>query len=217
MYTPKERHREFARLYLNGPEGVKGNFVIAARVGGFKKIPERTSGTILMVLNQMRETLRKEGVDPSTFPPNPTENILPSIQQPTREKVAVFEDEPEEEYTPPPEDADVLALQEMTEAGGSWAEMAPLARRIMGKVGSGKIAASAQQVNALKEMIARAEGKVGQEKEEVDTGVVRVVLLPTINRGMGPVIDLGTVEDVDPGDTIPGLTLRQAVQQQEVV
>lgn len=197
--TPKERHYTMARLYLVGPEGVKGHFERAARQAGFKRLPNRDSDTVNQVVEEVTLELLNQGYELEDMAAW-DEVLSPKVQSAA-------------EAVQPDEDA--KALEELMAEGATWEEMAPYARKMLGKIGTGRISASAQQVASLKEIIARAEGKVGQQKEEEgEERLVKVVLLPTIDAEMGPVIDLGEVQDVDPGDTIPGLTLRQAAERE---
>ena len=100
---------------------------------------------------------------------------------------------------PPPPDQDVLELDRMlsTQSDPDWKVVAPVAKRILTKVGIGKIKGSATQVSALKEIILRAEGRLGVTKpEDDDAQVVHVICLPYLdNPEPGKILDLGDIEE----------------------
>jgi hypothetical protein len=111
-----------------------------------------------------------------------------------------------------PIDSDLAKLDELLASGNpSWPDLAAFAKRVMGKVALGLVDASPGQVASLREIVARAEGKIGQLLEETDDDVVHVVVLPAIDTNMGPVIDIDSLGATDDEETIPGLTLRQAM------
>lgn len=109
-------------------------------------------------------------------------------------------------------DADMQLLAELQDSD-SWADMAPVARRVMAKIATGLLEASPGQVVSLKEIIARAEGKIGQSTD-ADADAVHVIILPTMDKqGSGKVVNLGRISDVGEDDTIPGVTLREAMKR----
>ena len=114
----------------------------------------------------------------------------------------------------PEDDPDLKALFESMGSSQDWQSMAPIARRVLGRIATGRLVASTAQVASIKEIITRAEGKAGTNIGAGVDDIVRVVLLPTIDTQMGPRIDLGEVDTVDPGDQVPGLTLREAAQRE---
>ena len=62
-----------------------------------------------------------------------------------------------------------------------WTEIAVLAKRVLARIAAGKTEANANQVAAIKEIIGRAEGRIGQ-KSEVETDAKSfVVVLPALH------------------------------------
>jgi len=162
-------------------------WIDACKVAGFRRILNISSDTCQAAIALHRKTVE---------PPDEAETLSPDIQ--------------------PPLDPDLVALEElMGEDDPSWEEMAKYARKALVKIATGKLKAGAAQVASIKEIIARDEGKVGQVAD-VDTSesdIVKVVFLPVVDHAMGPIVHLGEVTDIDPGDQIPGLTIRQAVEK----
>lgn len=181
-----DRHRTMASLYLEGDPELLGNWNECARRAGFERIPGRETKPINEALRMHAKTMA-----PTAYTYNP-------------------------EATPAyaPIDPDIVRLATLDD--DDWDTAASVAKRIMRKAIAGHIELTTQQVTLIKETIARSEGRVGQARDTVDEGdVVRVVLLPTIDTEQGPVIDLGEVQDVDPGDHVPGLMLRHAISKTE--
>ena len=77
-------------------------------------------------------------------------------------------------------DPDMVMLENLLSGDPTWEEIAVYARRVMVKIGTGLIKANSGQVTALKETIARAEGRIGQEKDLTEEEVLGVVILPVI-------------------------------------
>jgi len=77
-------------------------------------------------------------------------------------------------------DSDMVQLEQMLAGDPTWEELSRVSRKVMVKIGTGVIQANAGQVTALKETIARAEGRVGQDKDEKEEEVIGVVVLPAI-------------------------------------
>lgn len=129
-----------------------------------------------------------------------------AIRRATAELQAELAAEPESA------DSELLALEALlSEPNPSWPDLAVFARKVMGKIAVGSVTATPGQVTSLREIVARAEGKIGQAVEEDSGEIVHVVILPPIDSRMGPVIDLGKIAETDDEDLIPGLTLRQAM------
>lgn len=181
--TPK--HRAFARLYLE-PGPYQGNWAGACKQAGFLKALARSK----TAMRAIEEHANKHGLDIGQkdvrAPDASTPDDLGNTLDPDMALISAM-----------PDDAD-------------WEDMAKVARRVMRKSLANKLQLSTAQVAVIKEIIGRAEGRIGQERERTDdSGLVRVVILPVRDTNMGPVIDVGDEEEIDPGDTIPGLTIRQ--------
>ncbi|KKN39749.1 hypothetical protein LCGC14_0740280 [marine sediment metagenome] len=69
----------------------------------------------------------------------------------------------------------------------NWLDLAKLARRVLAKIGSGLISSGAGQVAALKEVIARAEGRVGADAES-EENVEHILILPVQDTEDGPTV-----------------------------
>ena len=193
---PTPRHRQAAWLYLAGPAGYRGRWRESAKKAGFVRVPSLETDLMQLALQEVKTSLVQGGMTAEDISDD-MEMLSIGIQEEEKKK-----QEPDE---------DMLAIErEMLEGEGSWEQMARHAMRVIAKIGSGRLEASSQQVSILKEIVARAEGKVGQKQEgDGEEEMVKVVLLPTIDTKMGPVVDLGEFSEIDPGDAIPGLILRQ--------
>jgi len=99
-------------------------------------------------------------------------------------------------------------LQALLDGDISWTEASDVARQVMLSIAAGAVRASPGQVAALKEIVARAEGKIGQTKEEERP--MGVLILPSL-------LDMESVPfmGVDPeaGEEIYELHNKQARQQ----
>lgn len=102
--------------------------------------------------------------------------------------------------TSPVRDNDLEELERLvTLQDPDWDELAVLAKRLLVKVGAGILPeTSAYQVTALKEIIARAEGRVGQKKEKVKEELAGLVILPVLtlpDESMVTVVELEEIDD----------------------
>lgn len=133
------KHYRFIKLFLNGPEGVRGNWSAAAREAGFKERPSRKNPILMRLLEEAgRSTTALE-----TMGPMPAED-----------------------------DAE------------GWKVLAERVKPIMRDAALGLVALDPQQRMVIKEIIDRAEGKVGQQKADTTQGPY-VVVLPTLGSGKG--------------------------------
>lgn len=182
LWDLEERHLDFARRYLDPKSDTYGRWRPSSDAAGFERVVRQDSAKIKLALEHVADELDVPLAHPKAG-------------------------------GAPPLDPDMARLAEMGDSA-DWEEMAVLAKRVMRKVLANQVELSTAQVNVIKEIIGRAEGKIGQAKDAVDDGlgpqVVKVVILPVIDYGMGPVVDLGEVGDMDPGEIIPGLTIRDA-------
>jgi len=89
---------------------------------------------------------------------------------------------PQEELDP-----DTIKLNELlaNEDDPDWQDLNRLSKRVLAKIGTGIIKSTTGQVAALKEIIARAEGRIGAENEEGDDKT-HVLILPVEDTGEGP-------------------------------
>jgi hypothetical protein len=69
-------------------------------------------------------------------------------------------------------------MEDLLAEDGRWEDIAPLARRFLAMIGTGRVDASASQVTALKEIIGRAEGRVGQQR--ADEKPLGILVLPAL-------------------------------------
>lgn len=89
----------------------------------------------------------------------------------------------------------LLELEMLLETGEpEWDEVAPVARKVLTKIGAGLIEADSGQISALKEMIARAEGRVGSEGAGGPQGVV--VLPALVDQDRLPYVDAESEESI---------------------
>lgn len=183
LWELEERHHDFARRYLDPESETYGRWRPSSDAAGFERVVQRKSAKIQLALRHQADQL------------------------------GVPLEDPKHAVGGTPLDPDLAAIVRMDD-NADWEVMATVAKRVMRKALANTVDLSSAQVQMIKEIITRAEGKAGVEREKQETGVdegaVKVVILPVIDRGMGPVVDLGDVGDVDPGETIPGLTIRDA-------
>lgn len=98
---------------------------------------------------------------------------------------------------PPGVEEDLAELEKLLSGDGdvSWEEMAPIARKFLGKIGAGHVQANQGQIQSLKEIIARAEGRIGAQVQ--DDAPLGVVVLPAqVESGTLPYVD------AEPGESI---------------
>lgn len=66
---PQHKHYRFVRLYLYGPEGIRGDWEVAAREAGFRKVPRRNNPVLLKLLEaeeaKQRYSLVLDGTRPA--------------------------------------------------------------------------------------------------------------------------------------------------------
>jgi hypothetical protein len=99
----------------------------------------------------------------------------------------------------PTQDQVVKELEQLLSGAFSWEEAAPIAQRVLVQIGAGLVPASAGQVSALKEMVSRAEGRVG-DRATGDRPVGVVVLPALVDQDSLPYVDATELED-SPGDS----------------
>lgn len=183
-----ERHMQAVHLYTVNESSWRD----ACKQAGFKRVPDINGDRVQKAFRLYAENTKTR---------SPNLDSAPDLETP--------------HLVDPPKDADLEELERLTDADASWQQLAPLAKRVLGKIGLGSITATAQQVASLKEILTRAEGRAGQhlDTSEQDGNVVKLVVLPAIDTEAGPLIDLGEVAELDRGDAIPGLSIRHAVEK----
>lgn len=161
-----KRHKEAARLYLMGPEGIRSDWAEACREAGFTRVPDIEGVAVQAAFADWK----REG-----------ENT-PSVAD-----------------VPKPPDDDAVALERLLEVENpDWDELARLAKRVLVKIGTGLMGdSSSYQVTALKEIIARAEGRVGQKKEDVEHVFLGLVVLPVLRDVPTSEVVIVDVEDME--------------------
>ncbi len=84
-------------------------------------------------------------------------------------------------------DEDQLALANLLaeERDPNWTELARLSKRVLAKVAAGILESEAGQVSALKEVIGRAEGRIGADREDQEEKN-HILILPVEDSGEGP-------------------------------
>ena len=84
-------------------------------------------------------------------------------------------------------DEDQLALANLlaSEHDPNWTELARLSKRVLAKIAAGILESEAGQVSALKEVIGRAEGRIGADKEDQEEKT-HILILPVEDSGQGP-------------------------------
>jgi hypothetical protein len=88
---------------------------------------------------------------------------------------------------PPTVDEDQSSLANLLaeEHDPNWTELARLSKRILAKISAGIIRSNQGQVSALKEVIGRAEGRIGADAEDKEEKT-HILILPTEDSGQGP-------------------------------
>lgn len=181
-WRPKteDRHWEACRLYLQGPQGLKGRWRACCLKVGFQRIPALNSKTVQYCLERVRDRIAVEG------------EIEPYVDWGEEEAVGEAKGDLEELESFLTGDSDL-----------SWDSALPLARKVLARIATGRVEASQGQVQALKEIVARAEGKIGAKASEGQP--VGVVLLPALKDEKG----LVSVEG-EAGDSVEELHNRMA-------
>ena len=84
-------------------------------------------------------------------------------------------------------DGDQLALGNLLaeEHDPNWTELARLSKRVLAKISAGILESNQGQVSALKEVIGRAEGRIGADAEDKEEKT-HILILPTEDSGQGP-------------------------------
>lgn len=147
---------EFAKLYVNGPKHLRGDWIAVAKFLGMEYPPALSDV-------ELRRRIESEG---GIAPPIP--KALPE----SSDYETIEHDSPE---------ALIVEAQAIDPDGdpSGWVAMARRLRGVMediartGRTGSG-LNASAAQVSAIKEIFARAEGRVAEKatEKEAPTGIV---------------------------------------------
>lgn len=116
------------------------------------------------------------------------------------EQVKAAESEPDE---------DLERLEALLEsANPSWEELALVARKVLGKIGAGMISPNQGQVSSLKEIIQRAEGRVGSQGGGEE--LAGIVVLPALVDQEGvPYLD-PELDEVEMAERLNKLARRDA-------
>ncbi len=151
-----DRYQELAEKFL-ASNGSDQDFSRIAREVGFERTPQKNSKAV-------NEALSKALVDQSA------ENGFGGQVQ-----------------EPPTVDEDQLALGNLLaeEHDPNWTELARLSKRVLAKISAGIIRSNQGQVSALKEVIGRAEGRIGADREDQDEKT-HILILPVEDSGEGP-------------------------------
>lgn len=173
-----DRHMEMARLYLEGTAETRGKWQASALAAGFKRVPPQGSSSISVAIQRVTDERAARAAHQDDFP----------------------EGEAPEPEVARPRDPDVERLEEMLTDQGSfqWADLVPLAKRVLAKIGAGLVEGNASQIAALKEIL-RQEGSDEGRERETAIEVVRVVVLPVqIDVDENMMVDLGAHAIHDP-------------------
>ena len=154
-FIVEDRHYLAMHHYLHGEENVRGKWRAACWRAGFSRPPKLGSKAMTFVEPRVRAGL---------LPGNRPLIIDGQHLGPLAVREGSSASEPENEL-----DAEMQAILERPEdalASAHWDDLAPLARRYLARIAAGRAEASSGQVVALKEIIGRAEGKVGQQQHQ---------------------------------------------------
>ena len=150
------RYDELAQKFL-ASNGSEHDFKNIAREVGFERTPQRESKAV-------QEALSKALLNSSA------ENA--------------FNGQVEEPRTVD-EDQKALANLLAEEHDPNWTELARLSKRVLAKISAGILTTNQGQVSALKEVIGRAEGRIGADAEDKEEKT-HILILPTEDDGSGP-------------------------------
>ncbi len=151
-----DRYQELAEKFL-ASNGSDIDFGRIAREVGFERTPQRQSKAVNEALSKALVDLSREA------------DVGDGIHEP----ITVDEDQ--------------LALANLlaSEHDPNWTELARLSKRVLSKIAAGILESETGQVSALKEVIGRAEGRIGAEAEDKDEKV-HILILPVEDSGEGP-------------------------------